>query len=776
MSHKSQTRKALSLFGLILMGLYCAAQSAAVFTQVPAIAKQGDSAVVITFTVSESTDVEVSIVDTTSGKIINHLAAGVLGGTYPPPEPFTAGLTQSIVWNLKDDDGNPVIGDDHKVRVRIGVKPKFVWKEVTGRTWMASNDLGYHYGDFRDWQPLQLGGGGSYVSVGDITQIPAKYNNGAYVSTMGEMCWGEAPPDSAIMVLLKREADFFVCAHRPKDPFLSRYTETEDSIIACGKSYRIYKAHGQAGDRFYLPNGFDVSDWGIPRCFCFVESDAYVEEALDPWINDPQTDFLCKWHPLLIGVSQPDPNWLYSDHSGDWFYTSQGIAGVKRYNAATGEFMNDLANSESGWGWNNSLFFEGLNSCGKQSSNPAFDVKNQVFYTFGEPAGTPEGMGAVYRFNMADGKISPWPQTGKYWVGGLVPGIMGWAGYAKGLAVGPSGEVYVNSLGAGYDGNRLQVKAVKDGVIIDTCRIFVHASFSTIQVDRKGNIYVGCNINPKGLTMPEDVQSLVNPLPAYMDFGRISRWTGCVLKFPNTGGSLRPTTTGDFDYEFGPGRWDGKNLKATGLTWGYFGFSKIQDATQGSCWCYSENFDIDNWGRLFVPNTFQAEIAVIDNNRNVIRKVKNRDIPETNIIPASMTVTDNYLVVYDALNATTTGFRLDAQSSWFVDIATGVSYNNIENRVNANAASISMWPNPFVSSIGFKYVIPADKNGTVNLGVYDLQGRLIRELVNNSQASGVYNVNWDGRDAKGAAVSNGLYVYRFKTNGRTVVGRIAVLR
>ncbi len=452
----------------------------------------------------------------------------------------------------------------------------------------------------------------------------------------------------------------------PKDPFLSRYTDTGDSIIAgmANATYSIYKAHGQAGDRFYLPNGFRWD--GSPSCFCFVEADAFVPENQDPWIIDPQTDFLPKWHPLMIGDQTPSTGWLYSDHAGDWFYTSQGANGVKRYNAATGVFMNDLANAQSGWG--RGIFFRGLNDCGTQSSNPAFDVKNQFFYTFGEPADAPEGCGAIYRFNMSDGKPSPWPQTGKYWVGGLNPNS-GWAGGAKGLAVGPAGEVYVNSMastvdvvsmGAGYYGARLQVKVVKDGVIIDTCRIFVFASFSTIQVDRKGNIYVGCTINPKGLTMPEDVQSLVNPPPAYANLGKISSQTGCILKFPNTGGSLLPTTTGDYDYEF----WrEGTHLKATGLTWGYFGFSRVLDATGGQCWCYSENFDIDNWGRLFVPNTHQAEMAVIDNNRNVICKLKNRDIPETNIIPAGMTVTDNYLVVNDPMNMTTTGFRLTASES-----------------------------------------------------------------------------------------------------------------
>ena len=221
----------------------------------------------------------------------------------------------------------------------------------------------------------------------------------------------------------------------------------------------------------------------------------------------------------------------------------------------------------------------------------------------------------------------------------------------------------------------LQVKVIKNGSIIDPSRIRVHGCFSTIQVDRKGSIFVGCLVYPKGpdgyFTMPEDVRSLVNPPPPYINLDAISRSTACILKFPNTGGTLLPTTTGDYDYVYFPGQWGEKTLKASGLTWGYFGYSKVYDHFEGACWCYSANFDVDNWGRLFIPNTFQAEMAVIDNNRNVIFKLKNRDIPETNIIPASMIATDNYLVVNDPMNRTTTGFRLDAQSSWFVDIATG---------------------------------------------------------------------------------------------------------
>ena len=349
MSHQSQTRKAQSLFGLILLtGLFCAAQSASVFTQGPAVSKQGDSAVVITFTVSESTDVEVGIVDTASGKIINHLAAGVLGGAYPPPEPFVAGLTQSIVWNLKDDDGNKITGDGCKVRVRLGVKPKFVWK-TGGSAWgIGYNEFGISK-ERRPWAKLELGGAFNF------SQIPAKYNNGSFVYAFKEM---KTHQDSSIMVLLKREADFFV-AHGPiysrdgdyreihgYEPYLSRYTDTGDSIVSSDfGTYRIYKAHGKAGDRFFLPASWQ--DWGGYPHFCFIDSGSFVWEGEDPWNLDPQTDFLPKWHPLMTDAQTPGGGYLYNDHTGDWFYA--GYNKMKCYDAATGKFIKDISNDGSGW-------------------------------------------------------------------------------------------------------------------------------------------------------------------------------------------------------------------------------------------------------------------------------------------------------------------------------------------------------------------------------------------------------------------------------------------
>jgi DNA-binding beta-propeller fold protein YncE len=75
----------------------------------------------ITFAVKSATDVEVAILDA-GGKVVRHLAAGFVGGRKAPAPPLKAGLSQSIVWDGKDDYGKPVSGA--KVRVRLGLKPE----------------------------------------------------------------------------------------------------------------------------------------------------------------------------------------------------------------------------------------------------------------------------------------------------------------------------------------------------------------------------------------------------------------------------------------------------------------------------------------------------------------------------------------------------------------------------------------------------------------------------------------------------------------------------
>ncbi|MCG3181959.1 MAG: hypothetical protein BIFFINMI_04405 [Phycisphaerae bacterium] len=76
----------------------------------------------IAFAVSAATDVEAAIVDE-DGKVVRHLAAGLLGEHAPAP--LAAGsLKQELLWDGKDDLGKAVAAPDCSVRVRVGATPR----------------------------------------------------------------------------------------------------------------------------------------------------------------------------------------------------------------------------------------------------------------------------------------------------------------------------------------------------------------------------------------------------------------------------------------------------------------------------------------------------------------------------------------------------------------------------------------------------------------------------------------------------------------------------
>lgn len=93
------------------------------FTSGPTVVKDGLTST-INFSVSEMTDIEVAITDE-NGKTIRHLAAGVLGGEFAAPAPLQNGLSQTLVWDGYDDNGNACYGTNYKVLVKLGVLPTY---------------------------------------------------------------------------------------------------------------------------------------------------------------------------------------------------------------------------------------------------------------------------------------------------------------------------------------------------------------------------------------------------------------------------------------------------------------------------------------------------------------------------------------------------------------------------------------------------------------------------------------------------------------------------
>jgi len=84
------------------------------------------------------------------------------------------------------------------------------------------------------------------------------------------------------------------------------------------------------------------------------------------------------------------------------------------------------------------------------------------------------------------------------------------------------------------------------------------------------------------------------------------------------------------------------------------------------------------------------------------------------------------------------------------------------------------YPNPFNPTTNIRFGI--SDLGLVELKIYDINGRLVRTLLNETKAPGSYEIQWDGKDHDGNEVASGAYFYRLKAgdpsagSGQVLVG------
>jgi len=87
-------------------------------------------------------------------------------------------------------------------------------------------------------------------------------------------------------------------------------------------------------------------------------------------------------------------------------------------------------------------------------------------------------------------------------------------------------------------------------------------------------------------------------------------------------------------------------------------------------------------------------------------------------------------------------------------------------------------PNPFNPTTSVPFVVPLDAGGArpVSLGIYSVDGRLVRVLVDGELEAGRYAAVWDGRDDAGAVVASGVYFCRLEVGGESAVRKMVLLK
>jgi hypothetical protein len=107
-----------------------------------------------------------------------------------------------------------------------------------------------------------------------------------------------------------------------------------------------------------------------------------------------------------------------------------------------------------------------------------------------------------------------------------------------------------------------------------------------------------------------------------------------------------------------------------------------------------------------------------------------------------------------------------------LDPSTGIEL--IDNAIPQSYAIDQNYPNPFNPTTTIKYTIPKESN--VKLEIYDITGRLVNTVVNQSQGAGTYSVTWDGSNSSGQKVGSGMYLYRINAGSFIAVKKMILLK
>jgi len=84
------------------------------------------------------------------------------------------------------------------------------------------------------------------------------------------------------------------------------------------------------------------------------------------------------------------------------------------------------------------------------------------------------------------------------------------------------------------------------------------------------------------------------------------------------------------------------------------------------------------------------------------------------------------------------------------------------------------YPNPFNPSTSISFYMPGPDR--VRLEIFDVQGKMIRTLVDRQMDGGRHTLHWNGTNDSGSSVSSGVYLYRLVCGKRALTRKLVMMR
>ncbi len=86
----------------------------------------------------------------------------------------------------------------------------------------------------------------------------------------------------------------------------------------------------------------------------------------------------------------------------------------------------------------------------------------------------------------------------------------------------------------------------------------------------------------------------------------------------------------------------------------------------------------------------------------------------------------------------------------------------------------SIYPNPFNPQATIRYDVA--QAGNVQMQIFDLQGKLVRDLFSGRQNRGKHTINWDAKNNLGQSVASGTYLIKVSSGNSSAIRLITLVR
>jgi hypothetical protein len=87
---------------------------------------------------------------------------------------------------------------------------------------------------------------------------------------------------------------------------------------------------------------------------------------------------------------------------------------------------------------------------------------------------------------------------------------------------------------------------------------------------------------------------------------------------------------------------------------------------------------------------------------------------------------------------------------------------------------VKVFPNPFNPHTSFRFKLK--EKAPVKLQIFNLNGQLVRTLIDAEMEAGAHQKRWNGRAQNGGPAASGMYFYRLQLGKKIFNGRIQMIK